>query len=60
MTIYVTDMVAYRAARKQLGGIWREKLGMYFPAMALVAVTALVEADAVIEIQAIAHLEHAP
>jgi enamine deaminase RidA (YjgF/YER057c/UK114 family) len=59
MTIYVTDMVAYRAARKQLGPIWRERLGNYFPAMALVAVTGLVEPEALIEIQAIAHLEHA-
>lgn len=59
MTIYVTDMPAYRAARKQLGPIWRERLGTFFPAMALVAVTALFEPDAVIEIQCIAHLEHA-
>ncbi len=58
MTIYVTDMPAYRAARKQLGPIWRERLGTFFPAMALVAVTALVEPDALIEIQCIAHLEH--
>ena len=59
MTIYVTDMPAYRAARKSLGPIWRERFGVHFPAMALVAVTALVEPDALIEIQCIAHLEHA-
>jgi len=59
MTIYVTDMAAYRAARKSLGPIWRERFGTHFPAMALVAVTALVEPDAVIEIQCVAHLEHA-
>jgi enamine deaminase RidA (YjgF/YER057c/UK114 family) len=59
MTIYVTDMAAYRAARKSLGPIWRERLGNHFPAMALVAVTGLVEPDALIEIQCIAHLEHA-
>ena len=59
MTIYVTDMPAYRAARKQLGPLWRARLGNYFPAMALVAVSALVEPDALIEIQCIAHLEHA-
>lgn len=58
MTIYVTDMPAYRAARKQLGPVWRARLGSYFPAMALVGVTALVEPEAVIEIQCIAHLEH--
>jgi len=60
MTIYVTDIVAYRAARKQLGPIWRERLGSFFPAMALVGVAALVEPDALIEIQAVAYLEHAP
>ena len=59
MTIYVTDIAAYRAARKSLGPIWRERFGTHFPAMALVAVTALVEPDAVIEIQCVAHLEHA-
>ena len=59
MTIYVTDMAAYRAARKSLGPIWRERLGSHFPAMALVAVTALVEPDALIEISCVAHLEHA-
>ncbi|MFT3699507.1 MAG: RidA family protein [Kofleriaceae bacterium] len=58
MTIYVTDMPAYRAARKQLGPVWRERLGNFYPAMALVAVTALVEPEALIEIQCIAHLEH--
>jgi enamine deaminase RidA (YjgF/YER057c/UK114 family) len=58
MTMYVTDMPAYRAARKQLGPIWRERFGSYFPAMALVAVTALVELEAVVEIQAVAYLEH--
>lgn len=58
MTMYVTDMPAYRAARKQLGPVWRERFGSHFPAMALVAVTALVEPEAVIEIQAVAYLEH--
>jgi enamine deaminase RidA (YjgF/YER057c/UK114 family) len=58
MTIYVTDMVAYRAARKQLGPIWRQRMGSHYPAMALVAVSALVEPDALVEIQAVAYLEH--
>jgi len=57
MTVYVTDIAAYRAAQKQLGPIWKERLGSHFPAMALVAVSALVELEAVIEIQAVAYLE---
>lgn len=59
MTVFVTDIVAYRAARKQLGPIWRERMQTHFPAMALVGVTALVEPEALVEIQAIAYLEHA-
>jgi enamine deaminase RidA (YjgF/YER057c/UK114 family) len=60
MTIYVTDIAVYRAARKELGPIWRARMGSHFPAMALVAVAALVEPEAVVEIQAIAYLEHPP
>jgi enamine deaminase RidA (YjgF/YER057c/UK114 family) len=57
MTIYVTDIAAYRAGLRQLGPIWRARMGSHFPAMALVAVTALVEPRAVVEIQAVAYLE---
>ena len=58
MTVYVTDIEAYRAARKQLGPIWKERMQTHFPAMALVAVSALVEPEALVEIQAVAYLEH--
>jgi enamine deaminase RidA (YjgF/YER057c/UK114 family) len=60
MTVYVTDVVAYRSITKQLGPIWRERMGSHYPAMALVAVSALVEPEALIEIQAVAYLETAP
>jgi enamine deaminase RidA (YjgF/YER057c/UK114 family) len=56
MTVYVTDIVGYRDTRKQLGPIWRERMGQHYPAMALVGVTALVEPDAVVEIEAIAYI----
>jgi enamine deaminase RidA (YjgF/YER057c/UK114 family) len=59
MTIYVTDIQAYRDARKQIGTAWRERMQNHFPAMALVAVAGLVEPEALIEIQAVAYLEHA-
>jgi enamine deaminase RidA (YjgF/YER057c/UK114 family) len=58
MTIYVTDIAAYRARRREIGPIWRARMQTHFPAMALVAVTALVEPQAVVEIQAVAYLEH--
>lgn len=57
MTVYVTDIAAYRAALKQLGPVWRERMLGHFPAMALVAVAALVEPEALVEIQAVAYLE---
>jgi enamine deaminase RidA (YjgF/YER057c/UK114 family) len=51
MTIYVTDLPAYRAAQRALGPVWRERFGRHFPAMALVGVTGLVEERALVEIE---------
>lgn len=56
MTVYVTEIETYRARATELGPIWRDRLGRHFPAMALVAVSALVEPAAKVEIQAVAHL----
>jgi enamine deaminase RidA (YjgF/YER057c/UK114 family) len=52
MTVFVTDIAAYRASLPAIGAAWRAHMGRVFPAMALVAVTALVEPQAVVEIQA--------
>lgn len=60
MTVFVTDMDRYRSARKELGAVWRERLGKHYPAMALVAVTALFEREALVEIQAVAYIGDAP
>jgi len=57
MTIYVTDLPAYRAGAKALGAIWKERMGKHYPAMALVGVAGLVEPRAQVEIQAVAYLE---
>ncbi len=56
MTVFVTDIPAYRAARKELGPAWRERFGQHYPAMALVGVKELVEPGAMIEIEAIAYI----
>ena len=56
MTIYVTDLAAYRAERKRLGEVWRERFGRHYPAMALLEVKGLVDAGAVVEIEATAVL----
>ena len=56
MTVYVTDLGEYRAARHALGGIWRERFGQYYPAMALLEVKGLVDRGARVEIEATAVL----
>ena len=54
MTCYVTDIAEYRASLADIGTAWREVIGRHYPAMALVAVTALVDPEARIEIEATA------
>jgi enamine deaminase RidA (YjgF/YER057c/UK114 family) len=51
MTWYVRDMDEYLKARPALGDVWREAMGDHYPAMALVAVTRLVEPEARLEIE---------
>jgi enamine deaminase RidA (YjgF/YER057c/UK114 family) len=54
LTIYTTDVPAYRAATREIGAHWRRVLGRVFPAMTLIGVQALFEPEAVIEIDAVA------
>ena len=54
MTCYVADIDEYRANLAGIGAAWRELIGRHFPAMAVVAVTALVEPAARIEIETMA------
>lgn len=54
LTVYVTDLPAYRASRRALGEIWRARLGKHYPAMALLEVKGLVDAGAVVEMEATA------
>ena len=56
MTIYVTDKAAYLDRQKELGTVYRDVMGRHYPAMALVQVAGLVEAGALLEIQARAAL----
>ncbi len=58
MTIYVTDLDAYRASTRAIGAAWRARFGKHFPAMALVAVTGLLEPRAKVEIETIAVAGH--
>lgn len=54
LTWYVTDIDAYRGCLKELGPVYREVMGRHFPAMAVVQVVALVEPEALVEIEATA------
>ena len=54
MTIFATDLDAYLESRHALGEIWKRLMGAHYPAMALVEVKRLVDADATVEIEATA------
>lgn len=54
MTAYCTDKPAYLEARRELGKIWREKMGRHFPAMTMVFVSALLDEPGKIELEATA------
>lgn len=51
MTCYVTDRDEYVASLAAIGAAWREIIGRHYPVMAVVAVAALVEPAAKIEIE---------
>ena len=54
LTIFVTDMGVYRATRKELGEVYRARFGRHYPAMTLVEVSALVDPEVSVEIEATA------
>lgn len=56
VTIYLLDIPDYQANGREIGAIWRELAGTEFPAMAGIGVTSLWQREALIEIQAVAHV----
>jgi enamine deaminase RidA (YjgF/YER057c/UK114 family) len=54
LTWFVTSREEYSAARKAIGAAYREIIGLRFPAMSVVVVSALVEPRAKVEIEATA------
>ena len=60
MTIYVTDLDAYRAARTRIGEVYRTAMGRHFPAMALLEVKRLLDPRAKVEIEATAVIDANP
>ncbi len=56
MTVYVSDIDAYRQARPALGDVWKARMGPRYPAMTLVEVSRLLDEGAMVEIEATAVL----
>lgn len=54
LTWYVTSADAYRQSGAALGAVYREVIGKHFPVMTAVQVVALIERDALVEIEATA------
>ena len=54
LTWYVTDKTEYLARQSEIGKAYQDVLGKHFPAMTMVVVTALVEDEALLEIEATA------
>jgi len=54
LTWFVTDKREYLTAQREIGEAYRDMMGRHFPAMSVVAVAALVEDQALVEIEATA------
>lgn len=54
MTVYVKDKRDYLSKTREIGRAYREHMGKHFPAMALVQVADLLDAGALVEIEATA------
>ena len=54
LTWFVTDKKAYLSQAKEIGGIYRRVMGRNFPTMSVIQVAALIEDEALVEIEATA------
>jgi enamine deaminase RidA (YjgF/YER057c/UK114 family) len=59
LTIFVTDKTAYKANLKPIGETYRSFFGRYYPAMTLVEVKSLFDAQAMIEVEGVASIQEA-
>ena len=57
LTWFITDKREYLSKQKEVGAAYRKVLGRHFPAMSVVVVKDLIEDEALIEIEATAHLQ---
>ncbi|MFJ7077526.1 RidA family protein [Streptomyces sp. NPDC098781] len=56
VTVYATDVAAYRTQAAELGRIWRRLAGRDYPAMAVVEVVRLWDEEAMVELDGFAVL----
>ena len=54
MTVYCTNKPAYLAVRRELGKIWKERMGNHFPAMSMIFVSDLLDHPGMVELEATA------
>jgi enamine deaminase RidA (YjgF/YER057c/UK114 family) len=57
LTIFVTDKQEYLKQLKQIGQVYRQRMGKHYPAMTLVEAKSLLEEGALVEIEGIAVIE---
>ena len=57
LNLFVKDKNLYKKHLKEIGGVYREFFGKYFPAMTLVEVSSLFEDDVLLEIEGIAVID---
>lgn len=56
LRLYVTDKRRYLSQARAIGAAYREIFGRHYPAMAAVQISALIEDEALVEIEALAAL----
>ena len=56
LTWFVKNMAEYMARQREVGEAYRRVMGRHFPAMSVVMVADLVEPEALLEIEATAHI----
>jgi enamine deaminase RidA (YjgF/YER057c/UK114 family) len=56
VTVYATDVAAYRTHARELGRLWRKLAGRDYPAMAVVQVVRLWDEEALVELDGFAVL----
>jgi enamine deaminase RidA (YjgF/YER057c/UK114 family) len=54
LTVYATDLAAYRSRAAEIGTVWRRLVGTDYPAMAGIGVARLWDDEALVEVQGFA------